>query len=275
MKRPADRPTLVSTQKRGLAAVRALALSLVLGWTGAVGCATDGIDPYQGMNENIHAFNEGVDNLILAPVATGWDFVLPDFVQTGVGNFFGNLRMLRTTLNDLLQGKPGRSGIDFARFGINTTLGIVGLVDVATLMEIPHYEEDFGQTLGVWGFGPGPYLVIPFFGPSSGRDFAAFPVDTMTVPTAYGVNIIDIVNTRAKYLEEIDENRRTAFDYYVFVRNAYLQNRAVRVEDGELTLEEDEDDFYFDDDDEDLELDENGAALEGGDNDGYPTDSHE
>ena len=261
MKRPAERPIKVSNKQHGLAAVRIVVLGLALAWTGALGCASNGVDPYQGMNESIFGFNEGVDKIVIAPVATAWDFVMPGFVQTGVGNFFDNLRMLRTTLNDLLQGKPGRSGIDIARFGINTTLGIVGIVDVATLMEIPHYEEDFGQTLGVWGFGPGPYLVIPFFGPSSGRDFAAFPLDTMTVPSAYGINVLDIINTRAEFLDEVEENRRTALDYYVFVRNAYLQNRAERVEDGELTAEEDEDDFYFDDDEE---LDES-AELEAGD----------
>jgi len=251
MKRLLERQTSSSRSQRGLAAVRVLALCLLMGWSGAAGCASNGIDPYQGMNESIFSFNEGLDHYLLEPVAKGWDFVLPDFVQTGVGNFFDNLRMLRTTLNDLLQGKPGRSAIDFGRFGINTTLGIVGLVDVATLMEIPHYEEDFGQTLGVWGLGPGPYIVIPFLGPSSGRDLAALPVDSVTVPTAYGINVLDIINTRAEFLEEVAENRRTALDYYVFVRNAYLQNRAVRVEDGEAVVDEEEDDdFYFDDEED-------------------------
>lgn len=221
-----------------------LGAALLLSTSLSAGCASNGPDPYQGMNESFFAFNEGVDRIVLEPVARGWDFVTPGFVQTGVGNFFDNLRMLRTTLNDLLQGKPGRSGADLGRFVVNTTIGIVGLVDVATLMEIPHYEEDFGQTLGVWGFGPGAYLVIPFLGPSSGRDLSAFPVDLVTVPTAYGISAIDVVNTRAKFLEEVAENRATSLDYYVFVRNAYLQNRERRVADGEDTTSGDEADFF-------------------------------
>lgn len=211
------------------------------------GCATpNGPDPYQNVNEKIFGFNEGLDIYLLEPVAKGWDFVMPGFVQTGVGNFFDNLRMLRTTLNDLLQGKPTRSGIDLARFGINTTLGIAGLIDVASFMEIPKYEEDFAQTLGVWGVRQGPYIMLPFLGPSSGRGLGALPVDLITIPTAYGITVIDVVNTRAAYLEEIADSRETAFDYYVFVRDAYLQNRAMRVEDGEPGSVEEDEDLYED-----------------------------
>ncbi|MCP3985676.1 MAG: VacJ family lipoprotein, partial [bacterium] len=126
--------------------------------SGSLGCATNGPDPYQGFNQGVFSFNEGLDKVVLEPVAKGWDFVLPGFVKSGVGNFFDNLRMLRTMLNDLLQGKPGRSGADLGRFAVNTTVGIVGLFDPATPLGIPHYEEDFGQTLGVWGLGPGPYF---------------------------------------------------------------------------------------------------------------------
>ncbi len=232
------------------------ALILVCGALGT-GCSTrNGPDPYQNVNEKVFGFNEGLDHYVLEPVATGWDFVMPQFVQTGVGNFFDNLRMLRTTLNDLLQGKPVRSGIDLARFGINTTLGIVGLVDVASMMEIPKYEEDFAQTLGVWGVPAGPYIVLPFLGPSTSRGVGALPVDLMTVPTAYGITVIDVINTRAEFLEEVAENRETAFDYYVFVRDAYLQNRATRVEDGDPSSVEDDADLYeLEDDLYDLEED--------------------
>ena len=220
------------------------ALLLALGLSLGTGCATNGPDPYQGVNTSIFAFNEGVDTWVLEPVAKGWDFVMPGFVQTGIGNFFDNLRMIRTTLNDLIQGKPGRAGTDLGRFVINTTIGIVGLVDVATMMDIPHYKEDFGQTFGVWGAGPGPYLVIPLLGPSSGRDLLGLPLDFVTVPTAYGISAIDVVNTRAEFLEEIAENRKTALDYYVFVRNAYLQARERQVADGEEAAEEEDEDFY-------------------------------
>ncbi|MAE96087.1 MAG: ABC transporter [Deltaproteobacteria bacterium] len=223
---------------------------LLLGVALTNGCATNGPDPYEETNLSVFAFNEGVDRIILEPVAKGWDFVLPDFVQTGIGNFFDNLRMIRTGLNDLLQGKPGRAGTDMRRFLVNSTVGIVGLVDVASMAEIPHYREDFGQTLGVWGFGPGSYLVVPFLGPSSSRDLLAWPIDLMTVPTAYGVSTLDVINARAKYLEEIADNRKTALDYYVFVRNAYLQARARQVADGEEDAEEEDEDFYDLEDDE-------------------------
>ncbi len=220
------------------------ALLLVLTWSIAPGCATTTPDPYQNVNERIFAFNEGLDRMVLEPVAIGWDFVMPDFIETGVENFFENLRMLRTSLNDLLQGKPTRSGIDMGRFVVNSTLGLVGLVDVASMMEIPHYEEDFGQTLGVWGVRPGPYLVVPILGPYTGRALGAAPIDFATVPSAYGITVIDVINTRAQYLEEVAENRRMALDYYVFIRDAYLQARADKVADGENGTGELDEDFY-------------------------------
>ncbi|MBW2242234.1 MAG: VacJ family lipoprotein [Deltaproteobacteria bacterium] len=255
-----------SLQRRTSTAARAAAICLVLSWS--LACASTPPDPYQGFNKSIFRFNEGLDRMVLEPVAKGWDWALPGFAKTGVGNFFDNLRMLRTMLNDLLQGKPTRSGIDVGRFAVNTTIGIVGLFDPATPMGIPHYEEDFGQTLGVWGLGPGPYFQVPFFGPYSGRDLAAFPVDFVTVPSAYGITVIDIINTRATYLEEIAENRESALDYYVFVRNAYLQNRQRRVMDGEEAAEDDDDDFYDLDELDDDELDageedtDTGASLD-------------
>ncbi len=256
----------VSSRARG--AARLIAALLLL--SGSLACASDGPDPYQGFNQRVFAFNEGFDKRILEPVAKGWDFVLPDVVQTGVGNFFDNLRMIRTMLNDLLQGKPGRSGIDFGRFAVNTTVGIAGLFDPATPLGIPHYAEDFGQTLGVWGVGPGPYLQVPFLGPLTGRDLIALPLDVAADPILYidnvwGVAAIDVINTRAKYLEEIAENRETALDYYVFVRNAYLQNRQRQVTDGKEVANDAEDDFYdFDDDEleEDHEAEETGASLD-------------
>lgn len=246
-----------------------IALAVVL-LSGSVGCATDGPDPYQGFNHGVFSFNEGLDKAVLEPVAKGWDFVLPGFVQTGVGNFFDNLRMFRTMVNDLLQGKPARSGADLGRFALNTTIGIAGLFDPATPLGIPHYKEDFGQTLGVWGVGPGPYLQVPLLGPYTTRDLLAYPVDFALVPTYllknfWGLSAIDIINTRARYIDEIAENRETALDYYVFIRNAYLQNRQRQVTDGVEAAEDEEDDFYDLDDDEleeDHEAQEAGASLD-------------
>ena len=124
-------------------------------------------DPWRGLNEGTHAFNEGVDRFVLEPVAKGYDFVVPEILQDGVGNFFDNLLVPRTVLNDLLQGDVRVATRHAGRFLVNTTLGVVGLIDVASGMGIEHDPEDFGQTLGRWGVSPGPYLVLPLLGPST------------------------------------------------------------------------------------------------------------
>ncbi len=230
------------------------------------GCAgRGGPDPWQGVNRGIFSFNEGVDRFVLEPVATGWDFVLPDLVQRGIRNFFANLDMPVVFVNDVLQAKPAAAGQDLARFAVNTTVGVAGFLDVASRLGIPQNDEDFGQTLGYWGTPPGPYVVLPLLGPSTVRDTLAWPVDGLTSPWWYfvpiavtiGTSVVEIVNWRASYLEEIRENRETALDYYIFLRDAYLQNRARRVRDGLPRDGEEEDDLYFfEDDEEELDLPE-------------------
>ena len=220
-------------------------LLVLLLWGFSSGCSTaEGPDPWRETNSGTFGFNEGVDRYALEPVAKGWAWVLPDFALTGVSNFFDNLRVVRTFLNDTFQAKPVAAIQDLGRFGVNTTVGLAGLIDVASHIGIPHNEEDFGQTLGRWGAGTGPYLVVPFIGASNVRDALAIPIDAVTVPSAYGIGLIDVVNRRAILLEEIAESRATAIDFYLFVRDAYLQNREREVRDGAALPRETQDDLY-------------------------------
>lgn len=213
-------------------------------------------DPWEGMNRRTYNFNEWFDKWVLVPVATGWDFVAPESVQTGISNIFQNSETVVVFANNVLQLKPARAAEDLGRLVTNTTAGIGGIFDVATLVGIPENEEDFGQTLGYWGVPPGPYLVLPIFGSSNPRDTFGFAVDTVTEPWAWfvplyvsvPVSVFEYGNLRAIYLEEIDELHETALDYYVFQRNAYVQNRDLAVRDiEEVEQEEAEDLYYFDD----------------------------
>ncbi|MCH4563725.1 VacJ family lipoprotein [Halomonas sp. EGI 63088] len=254
--RYAERTRRVGTVGRGLAALLAVAL--------LTGCASTAAveerhpdDPWEGFNRRVFAFNDALDRAVLKPVARGYRTVTPEPLQTGVGNFFSNLGEIRTALNSVLQGKPGNAGIASSRFLINTTLGIGGLWDYATQMEITGREEDFGQTLGVWGLGEGAYLVLPLLGPSTVRDTAGLPLDTYTYPLAYveddkvrfGLTGLRVVDTRAGLL---DQEELIRGDRYSFIRDAWLQRRRFEVSDGELgedPFATDEFDFEFDDTD--------------------------
>lgn len=235
-------------------------LTAILMLVALAGCASQQAmepnpdDPWEGFNRRVFAFNDALDRAVLKPLAQGYDAITPQPVQTGVGNFFSNLGEIRTMLNSLLQGKPGNAGIAGGRFLLNSTVGIGGLWDVATGIELTGREEDFGQTLAVWGAGEGPYLVLPFFGPSTVRDTAGMPVDMYTYPLTYveddevryGLTALRVIDTRASFLEEEELIRG---DRYSFIRDAYLQRRRFEVNDGEQG--EDPfatDDFDFDDD---------------------------
>jgi phospholipid-binding lipoprotein MlaA len=254
-----------------------IALAAVL--SASVGCATpDRPDPWEPMNRRIFAFNEALDRYALEPVATVWDRVLPGFVQTGINDFFVNLNMPIVFANDLLQAKPMAALEDLTRFLQNVVFGLGGFIDIASMVEIPKNDEDFGQTLGVWGVEPGPFLVVPILGPYTLRDGAGEIVDTLAASYGFynvfwfdvvglngfetfggsvGVRSLELLNLRAIYLEEIAESRRDAFDYYAFVRNAFLQNRRAKVldETGAPSLDE-SDLYFFDEEDEDLGSDE-------------------
>jgi len=216
-------------------------------------------DPWEPMNRAIFAFNETLDVWLLEPVATAWDWALPDFALEGLDNFFDNLETPALLVNDLLQAKPDKFGHDLGRFLVNTTFGLGGFFDPASASGLARGEEDFGQTLGVWGVPPGPYLVLPLFGPSSPRDAAGLGVDsavlspvTWFVPwyVSLGAGSLDVVNTRALLLEDIAAERRAAFDFYAAVRNASVTFRQNQVRDRAAAPEEEDEDLYYFEEDE-------------------------
>ena len=209
-------------------------------------------DPWERANRGIFSFNEGLDRWFLEPVATGWDFVMPDPVQSSVKQFFRNLGFPVVFVNDLLQGKPVAAAQDVGRFLLNSTAGVAGLFDPATEVGLPSNDEDFGQTLGVWGVPSGPYLVLPLLGPSNPRDTGGLAVDSATLVypfflpwfVNFASTSINLVNRRSLLLETIREERKSAFDFYVAVRNAYVQRRANQVSDREADSEGSDDDLY-------------------------------
>jgi phospholipid-binding lipoprotein MlaA len=198
-------------------------------------------DPWEGWNRNVFAFNEGLDNLVLRPVATAYRDFVPQFVRTGVNNVFNNFADAWGAVNSLLQGKPEAALTDVMRFAVNTSFGILGLLDIATEAGMEPSREDFGQTLGRWGLGAGPYLVLPLLGPSSLRDTAALPADVYASPTAvvdgetaeWGLRTLNIVNRRANLLGATRVLDDIALDKYTFVRDAYLARRRSLVFDGD------------------------------------------
>lgn len=213
-------------------------------------------DPWQGVNRKIFWFNDKLDVYVLEPVAKGYDFIMPDKGKESVANFFRNVRFPVVLGNDLLQGKVQAAGNEVARFAVNTTVGVVGLFDPATGWGIVSPEEDFGQTLGWWGAGTGPYLVLPILGPSTIRDGAGILVDIpMSVAPffvdsyiLYGARVLEVVNYRAQVLDTAAQAKEASLDYYTFIRNAYLQRRAALVSDQTPTTETpraNEEDLYF------------------------------
>lgn len=210
------------------------------------GCATaptakrDPRDPFERVNRGTYAFNSAVDRGVLRPVAKAYHKVTPNFIETGVSNFFDNLETPRTIINNLLQGKFKDSLSDTGRLLLNTTLGLGGLLDPATDAGLAKHDEDFGQTFGKWGIKPGPYIVIPFLGPSDLRDGIGRVPDTYTNPAAYieedkvryGLYGLSAIDTRTQLLS-LDDALKQAYDPYSFMRNAYLQRRQYLVTDGQ------------------------------------------
>lgn len=223
----------------------------------ASACSTaEGPDPWRGYNEPVFRFNDALDRHLLGPVARGWDWLAPEFVLTGVDNFFRNLDMPRTFANDVLQAKPTHAAHDLWRFLLNSSVGVAGFVDVATRLGLEDNREDFGQTLGYWGTPAGPYALLPVLPfRSTVRDWVAYPVDVAFDPLlwigwfvfpVYGSGVADVVNRRAINDEQIEENRREAIDWYVFVRDAALQNRegAIHDTEGRTKKAVEEEDLY-------------------------------
>lgn len=198
-------------------------------------------DPFQVINKPIHHFNDFVDTWTLKPVASLYDAALPGFISRGVSNFFSNIGEPRVVLNDILQGKLGQALSDTVRFVINTTIGVGGLLDPAAAMGFKRHDEDFGQTLGRWGIGPGPYVVIPLLGPSSVRDAFGELVDFFTYPLYYFQDValrdrlylLRLVDLRAGLLKATELLEEAAGgDAYAFMREAYFQRRKNQVYDG-------------------------------------------
>lgn len=206
------------------------------------GCATSGNskDPIEGFNRAIFAFNEGLDAAIVKPVATGYDAVLPSPIKTGVTNFFGNIADFFIAVNNVLQGKVGDGITDFGRVVINTTVGILGVMDVATNMGIPKHEEDFGQTFGRWGVGDGAYVVLPVFGSRTVRDTVGLVLDVKADPVANinrvttrnTLTVLRLIDNRANLLPADKVIEEAALDKYSYVRGAYLQRRLSLIHDG-------------------------------------------
>jgi phospholipid-binding lipoprotein MlaA len=201
------------------------------------------IDPWEGFNRKVHGFNMTLDRFVARPLAVTYDKVMPDPAQRGVANFFRNLDWPVTFINQLLQGKFKQSGISTGRFLVNSTIGVLGIFDVATRMGIPDYDEDFGQTLAKWGYEDSRYLVLPFFGPSTFRDGIGRSVYGYYHPVSYVARedhfytpmVVDLIQTRAGFLSQ-DDMLEESFDPYTLIRDSWLQNREYKIYDGEPPL---------------------------------------
>lgn len=225
----------------------------------AVGCATqptdpvereiyeEANDPIQPLNEAIFEFNLAVDKGIIRPVAKAYEYVLPEFVRDSVRNFIRHLKTPVILANDILQGEIDRATQTAGRFTFNTIAGFGGLFDPAAGAGVEFHEEDFGQTLAVWGVGEGPYLMLPFLGPSSGRDFAGFIVDTALDPFQWwGYNSdsfladsqgiiragVEVIDTRSRNYRQLEDLEETSLDFYATVRSLYRQQRESLIRNG-------------------------------------------
>ena len=234
-------------RKRATSARKMLIISVLL----AAGCAStdhrpentpdvsvapgaNQIDPYENFNRPMYSFNIGLDKYVFKPVADGYKFITPDFMETGVTNFFNNLRGINVVLNDMLQGKLQQAGADTGRFLTNTTIGVAGLFDVASEFGLQQNVEDFGQTLAVWGVEDSNYLVLPFMGPTTVRDGSGVIFDRAANPGSYVpfVGVLEGINERANAEGAVNFINEAALDPYVFTRESFLQYRRNLIKDG-------------------------------------------
>ena len=209
-------------------------------------------DPYEKSNRKVYEFNSKIDKLFLRPITDFYDSATPEFAQTSITNFFSNLDDIGISFNNLLQGNIVNSMSDITRFFINSIFGLGGFFDVASEMGLEKHSEDFGQTLGKWGAKPGPYLMLPFLGPSTTRDAFTFVGDTALAPTLslddsearLGLISLDLINTYSAFTGIADIESQ---DQYAFLRDAYLDRRKFEVNDGlseeDLSQDEDFEDF--------------------------------
>ncbi|MGZ8222548.1 MAG: MlaA family lipoprotein [Methylobacter sp.] len=209
------------------------------------GCATmghDPQDPFEGWNRDVQTFNDNLDDYVMKPVAKGYQWITPSFVDRGVTNFFSNINDIGVTINDLLQFKLSQTGQDGSRFIVNTVAGVAGFVDVAEMIDLPKHNEDFDQTMGVWGVPSGPYLVLPFLGPSSPRGVGGMIGDAAMNPISYvdsgiitgGLFAVNAVDLRADNLSTERIATEAAIDRYAFFKSAYFQQREYLIHDGNM-----------------------------------------
>lgn len=229
------------------------ALAFMLSGCASVEHKTPG-DPLESMNRAVFKFNDALDRAVLKPVATGYKAVTPEFFRHSVKNFFGNAGDVWGTVNAALQFKGEKFLQGFFRVGVNTIFGFGGLFDVASSLGLPSPEEDFGQTLGYWGVGSGPYIVWPLLGPSNMRDSVGLAADIYANPLTfikndkvkYGLTTLGIINLRARLLGVEEAAEGSMFDRYIFYRDAYMQRRQNLIYDGAPPMD---DSFDISDDD--------------------------
>lgn len=234
--------------------IRAFFLAVILTPVLLSGCVTapieeshqDTVDPFEGFNRGVFMLNDDIDKAVVKPIAELYDKLLPKLVSTSISNFFSNIDDVVVTINDILQFKMAQATSDAGRFVLNSTVGLLGLFDVATGAGLAKHDEDFGQTLGHWGVPTGPYLVVPLFGSSNFRDLTGLLVDRNFDPRLYNnvvfyrnllygsTTFVDIIDTRAGLLSSEKVLNTASTDPYLFIRNAFLQRRAALVNDGKV-----------------------------------------
>ena len=196
-------------------------------------------DPWETLNRQTFAFNQGLDFILIRPLAKGYQFITPQFLEDGIHNMYRNVGDVRNLANNVLQVKPHAAGVDTARLLMNTIIGVGGFFDVGTKMGLQRNDEDFGQTLGYWGLSSGPYLVLPLLGPSTVRDALGIYPDSYAEPYRYMHDVsarntvagMKIIDARANLLSA---EKLITGDKYIFIRNAYLQSREFKVKDGQV-----------------------------------------
>ncbi|HTT83933.1 MAG TPA: VacJ family lipoprotein [Rhizomicrobium sp.] len=224
----------------------------------AAGCTTttpppsqmglDPNDPYEAQNRKVFAFNMKLDEYVALPVAKFYVHVVPEPARDGVHNFLANLDVPITFGNDVLQGAADHAAQSLGRFVINSSIGVGGLIDVAQKIGIPEHDADFGETLGVWGVGPGPYLVLPILGPSDPRDAVGYGVDIAMDPLTWiswrsstyfliGRGVLKFVDERSRNIGTLDELERSSVDLYATLRSLYRQHREAEIHGGQPSLE--------------------------------------
>jgi phospholipid-binding lipoprotein MlaA len=221
-----------------------------------IGCATipagsqpSAQDPWESFNRSVFSFNEVLDDYLLRPVTTGYRYVVPSVARDGINNFFGNYNDIYSAVNQLLQGNPGVAAKGLMRVVVNTVFGLGGLIDMATPGGLPKHKADFGQTFGVWGIPSGPYVVLPFFGPSSVRDTFGTAADIEAdyllrllpdVALRNSLTGLRIVNARNNFYQAGDLLEGAAIDKYSFVRDGYIQRRQYQIDESKAGYDDEE-----------------------------------